>query len=271
MKILKKVLILFTVVGTFAWLVSLADWDAKSINATYDFQSIESEVGDELWDIIRRSYTVIDDVSVYRPIDTLLRSLCEEAGVKRSSISLHIVEAEEINAFVLPGDHMVLHTALITKSESQAELCAVIAHELAHIIEDHIVKQLMAELGIAVLTGGDNTMLGGEVADMLISSGFSRSHEEEADVIALEIMNEAKLDPTALVSFMKKIKSQEEKYGDALRYTSWLSTHPLTDDRIDYIRKEIKEKYSANEGITTDIIAPTTWQSLKKNVELISF
>jgi len=114
-------------------------------------KNIEEKLGDLYWDILKKVNDEITDKDVVAPIDSLLTRICERNDIDREKIKLHLVDKDEVNAFALPDYHMVVYTGLIEDCENEAELCGIIAHELAHLEKGHIMQKLVKEVGLAVL------------------------------------------------------------------------------------------------------------------------
>lgn len=152
----------------------------------------------------------------------------------------HVVEDEQINAFVLPAGKVVFYTGLLELADSDDEVAAVMGHEVAHVIGRHAGERLSQN--ILITTGlvaaqvaldtdtprGRNTMAAlGLGAVVGVQLPFSRQHEAEADEIGLYLMAEAGYDPRAAVTFWQRMEEQ----GGA-RPPAILSTHPGPEQRI---------------------------------------
>jgi beta-barrel assembly-enhancing protease len=91
-------------------------------------------------------------------LDKLILPLCKANTIERDSLKVHIVEKDEVNAFALPNNHLVVYTGLITDCKKQEALQGVLGHEIAHIEKNHVMKKLSKEVGLSVLlsatTGG---------------------------------------------------------------------------------------------------------------------
>ena len=143
------------------------------------------------------------------------------------------------NAFALPGGTIIVTDALANEFPEPDIIAGILGHEMAHVYEDHSLKQLYGAAGtylLVLLIIGDpgpvleDILLEGQI---LLSLVFSREHEREADAIGLKIAADAGYDPAALATFFEKL---EEKFGSGSRNT-WLSTHPSNAERIAEIRR----------------------------------
>ena len=145
---------------------------------------------------------------------------------------------------------MAIHTGLILKADSPEEVLGVMAHELAHVEEQHSMRNLVEMVGLYALVStffGDVSGVAAILvnnAPFLLSMKFSRDHEHEADTVGFEYLMRANIDPRGLVSFFEKIKKESEESNlpdmdDALNV---LSTHPATDKRIKSLKLLIQER-----------------------------
>src|SRR5690606_13648012 len=111
----------------------------------------ERKLGDLYIKFFVNSQTEITDPAIFAPVDSLLQAICKANDIPTQNIKLHILENEQVNAFALPDGHMILYSGLIAASQNEAELSGILAHELAHINERHVMQKLTRELGLAVL------------------------------------------------------------------------------------------------------------------------
>ncbi len=220
----------------------------------------ERQVGTAYWKAYSGTITLTRDTLLYYPVDTMLSELCNANGIDRNDIHLHVTDNEEINAFTLPGAHLIVHKGLIKTCESQSELAGVLAHELAHIEQNHAMQNVIREIGLNVmLSGGKNTT--SEALRTLTSKGFSREMEKEADLKGLRYLAQANADTKGMAAFMRNMaERQKSAHGINL---NWLNTHPESQERADYLTKEASKLSTKS----LPLIAPLTWEKLKNAVE----
>lgn len=143
----------------------------------------------------------------------------------------------EMNAYAMPGGKIMVYSGLVERLHlSDAEIAAVLGHEISHALREHTrervsraYEQQVALIGLAVLTGaGAGTMdLAGEVAAATFELPHSRQQEAEADVMGLELMARAGYDPHEAISLWKKMMAAEKSAPP-----QFLSTHPASANRI---------------------------------------
>lgn len=155
---------------------------------------------------------------------------------------VNTLTTKELNAYCMPGGKIMVYSGLVEQLKlSDAEMAAVIGHEMAHALREHsrerisrAYAQQLALAGVAVVTGaGSGVMdLAGSVASVTFQLPHSREQESEADTIGLELMARAGYDPNAAVSVWKKMMAAEQ--GGTPQF---LSTHPSPQSRIQDLQK----------------------------------
>ncbi len=164
-----------------------------------------------------------------------------------------IVESDTINAFAAPGGWVFVTTAAIEAAQSEDELAAVLAHEIAHVVRGHALGSIkkgrwanVAKTALDTSVQLDQQSLGeltqvfeGAMDDMIdgiLVKGYSRDTEFEADRVGLEIMNRAGYDPAALVRYLKTLDAEQGGGSGGFQ-----ATHPRASDRIAKIAPRAQE------------------------------
>lgn len=163
--------------------------------------------------------------------------------------------SDELNAFALPGGKVGVYTGLMDFVGNDAELAAVIGHEIAHVVLRHggerMSNNILAGLaGVAVAVGSEGRR-DGEWARVIGGLGiagtvlaYSREHESEADRVGTRYAARAGYDPRAAVDFWRKMLAQS---GQKPAFTKYFSTHPLGQDRIAALQHWMPELLSLYE------------------------
>ena len=146
--------------------------------------------------------------------------------------NITVLDNPQINAFTIPGGNIYVFSGLISFCDSPEQLAAVLAHEMGHVEKRHTVDRLAREFSLSVLfsimTGGDTVLLS-DLYQTLISSGFSRSQEKEADQFALNLLEDASISPKSISSFFRKLNRENLAYDEKIEL---VMTHPHNNSRI---------------------------------------
>jgi predicted Zn-dependent protease len=223
----------------------------RDVGKGVNFYSIEKEIalGKQLAQEVERQAKIIDDPVIAEYVNRLGQNLVRNSDAK-VPFTIKVLDTEEVNAFALPGGFFFVNSGLILKTDTEAELAGVMAHEIAHVAARHGTKQAtrgeLAQIGMIVASiavpytmAGYGAMQG---ANLLVPMGFlrfSRSMEREADFYGLQYLYKTGYDPTAFVDFFEKIQSMEKKKPGSI--SKLFSTHPMTDDRIKAAQDEIQK------------------------------
>ncbi len=221
----------------------------------------EEKLGELLKEILNKDKTACEKEEIIRPVDSLLTYLCEVNDIDRKTVTLSLFYEEEVNAFALPGNHIVVYSGLIEATENESALAGVLAHELAHLQKRHVMRRLIREMGTAVLLSAASGGAGEKLTAILkelSSASYDRSMEKEADLTAAAYLNQAQWDITPFADFLEKLDD-----ADTPAFLLWMSTHPSGQDRSD----EIKKRYPPENNKTFEpLLSPETWQQLKKEL-----
>ena len=243
-----------------AWL-AFSQFDfMKLFNAENAGDRTEHKLGKVFWESIERGEEVVTNDSINDGVRKLLDRIAERNGIEKDSIKLHIISKDEVNAFAMPGNHMVVYTGLITESKNEAELAGVLGHELAHLEKNHVMKKLAKEIGLAVLlqmaTGGQGSEMVGESVRMLSSSAYDRKLESEADMASVDYLFEAGIDPRPFADFLYRMAQG----ADVPQAAYWISTHPESEARAKAVlRYAAGKKFNREEVLTGE-----EWKSIQQ-------
>lgn len=161
----------------------------------------------------------------------------------RRDIAYHfaVIEKDELNAFALPGGYIYVYTGLMKTLDDEAQLAAVLAHEVGHVTARHSTERLTTMYGYSVLVGlilGDNpNFWAGLAADLFSTTGmlaYSRNNEYEADRLGTTYASAAGYDPDGMVEVLSKFIDTEARQPSKLE--EWLSTHPPSTERISRVK-----------------------------------
>jgi beta-barrel assembly-enhancing protease len=148
-----------------------------------------------------------------------------------------------MNAFALPDGSIVVYTGIIDSMKDYEELAGLIGHEVAHVNHRHSMKMLCRNLSgylfISAILGDANGVMAvlGENVNTLQSLSFSREFEREADTEGFKIVTSNEVNPKGMSTLFKRLQNEK-----TISIPEFLSSHPVTKDRIRHIDEMIKTK-----------------------------
>ncbi|MCG9791552.1 M48 family metallopeptidase [Flavobacterium algicola] len=219
----------------------------------------EEKLGDLFWEVIQKNEVENKNPFIVKSIDSIVSALCVANDIDRDFIKVHVFTKDDVNAFAVPNGHLIIYSGLIQSADNPEELTGVIGHEMAHIQLNHVMKKLVKEVGLSALitmtTGNRGSEILKETTKKLSSSAFDRNFEKEADIQAVDYLIKANVNPAPFADFLYKLAQNESQ---ASEYLTWISTHPDSKERSEYILKYSKGKAKKFKSI----IAPRTWEKI---------
>jgi predicted Zn-dependent protease len=211
--------------------------------------------------------TILRDTEIESDIRILGAPIWRAAGLDAPRMGIYIVSDSQINSFVVGGQAIFLNSGLIERAETPNMLIGVIAHESGHIAGGHILRSLEAmknanvETIIAMVAAFGASIAGGNGAPMIAAAGvgqraymqFSISQEATADHAALSYLDRSGQSARGLLKFFEIIQADQPLTGDPS--DPWDRTHPLTQQRIDYVRHHVENSRYANVPDPPDFVA----------------
>jgi predicted Zn-dependent protease len=197
----------------------------------------ESALGDRFVKQAKQSLELVDDQAVVDYVNELGARLGKSAGREDFNYEFFVINDENLNAFALPGGKIFINAGAIAKTHSEAELAGLLGHEIAHAVLGHGL-QLLAQSSLTSSITQYIPYVGG-LAESLITFSYSRDMERQADALGTRLLATNRLAADGLWSLMQTME-QEEKEKDGSRPPEWLSTHPLTADRVKTLKTLIQ-------------------------------
>jgi beta-barrel assembly-enhancing protease len=212
-----------------------------------DWYSIETDIkiGKSYSQQIETSMKLVQDPVVTEYVNRIGQNLVRNSDAK-VPFTIKVVDADDVNAMALPGGFFYVNSGLILAADDEAELAAVMAHEIAHVALRHATRgQTRADIAnIAtiplIFLGGGIGYAARQAAGIglpLTFLKFSRGFEAEADYFGLQYMYKAGYDPNAFVTIFEKLQALEKKKPGTLAKA--FSTHPQLPDRVQKSQEEI--------------------------------
>ena len=175
----------------------------------------------------------------------------------RKDIEYHftVIASDQINAFAAPGGYIYFYTGLLREMDNEAEMAAVMAHEISHVVARHGIKRVQATLGVAMAY---ELALGDEDSEIihtavnlglgLLSAGYSRSNEREADDYGLTYLVRAGYDPRGMEGMLEKLAALGDQSSSSV-FEKLASTHPETQERIRNTRAQTAQMNISNSNL----------------------
>lgn len=199
--------------------------------------------------IMRNIYTspyYLADPEIEAYLNDLGRRLAMESTASGRTLTFFAIRDPSVNAFALPGGFIGVHTGLIQTSETESELASVLAHEIAHVSQEHLSRMIaqqdrsyvptLAAIAVAILAARSNANIGSaalattQALSLQNQLNYTRDNEREADRIGLDILTEAGYDPRGMSSFFSRLQRTNRLYDN--NAPDYLRTHPLNSQRI---------------------------------------
>jgi len=212
--------------------------------------SLEKKLGDKLFDLQKISLKLSDNEKALKILSIQIDRLRPFLEEEYQDFNFYISKDPNINAFAFPGGSIVLNQGLILSADSFDEILGVMAHELSHVTNRHVMRGIIYNISLFSIVNlliGDISGLIAVVLEnggSLLSLKFSKDMEIEADKSGVRLMEDAGVNINGLISFLKKILKEEEKMMEKIsidgevaeKIMPLFSTHPATKDRISYLR-----------------------------------
>jgi predicted Zn-dependent protease len=210
--------------------------------------------------------TVIRDTEIEADIRAIITPIWRAAGLEPSSLHVYLVEDKQLNAFVAGGQNEFINTGLIMRAQTPNQLIGVLAHESGHITGGHltrfqeaarnasiegIIAMVLAAAATVASRGssGGAALLGAQGVAERAFMQYSITQEASADHAAMTFLDASGQSAKGLLQFFHILQGEEMLAG--IREDPYLRTHPLTAQRIDYVRNHVEHSRFSDVPDTT--------------------
>ena len=204
----------------------------NAVQATALMLRGESAVGDRVTKQAKRQLVIVEDSEVVEYVNEIGQKLTKVAGRNEFKYEFFVVMDDALNAFALPGGKVFVNLGAIAKTNSEAELAGLLAHELSHAVLSHGF-QLMTQGTLTANVTQFIPYVGGLAGDLLVLN-YSRDMERQADTMGTRILASADYAADGLRNLMVTLQQQESKKGKNSP-PEWASSHPATPERVRYL------------------------------------
>lgn len=234
-------ILLIAYLWIFPWL-----GERVAMNFSKDY---EISMGEQMYQSIAATYKIDEHKT------TVINQFYQQLHYKVDyPIKITVVESGEMNAFAIPGGHIVVYDAILERMKTPEELAALLAHESSHVALRHslrnIFRSLARKMFLALIFGNESGIVSVAVdnADELKGLQYSRSLETEADDNGLQLMEKSHINVQGMLRLMQML----QKESTTPQPPGILSTHPVFEERINNIKKQIQR--APNEPTNNDTL-----------------
>lgn len=230
---------------------------------TYMSPAEEAKIGRQVVAQLLARKLILEDVQLREYLTSVGARLAQHTNSQASDFRFYPINSAQVNAFALPGGYIGINAGLITETDNESELAGVMGHEMAHVTQRHIARQIEATSGMgwataaavlvaAIAGGGDPDAISAAVTAGMSNLGqqqtnYTRAHEFEADRVGIRTLAESGFDPDAMASFFEKMQRRSRLYGNQLPQI--LLSHPVSNTRMaeaetrarDYTDPQVRE------------------------------
>lgn len=168
--------------------------------------------------------------------------------------SFQVVNATYVNAYAFPGGSIACTRGILLALDNEAELAALLGHELGHVNARHTAQQISKGMltqvvvgGFSILAGTKGTMLGqlagqlGSIGAGVLLAAYSRENEREADALAMDYMVKAGYSPQGMVGLMDMLRNLSKNSPSTIEMM--FATHPMSDERYQTAVTNLRTQY----------------------------
>lgn len=213
----------------------------------------QKEIGQKAAQEVPKEYKLVSGAPLARvqSVGQKLVNALPAAERQRWNYQFSVIESDQINAFALPGGPIYLFTGLLNRMETNAEVAAVLAHEMAHVYQEHWAEQVASDqqrsAGLTVLLGALDADRGwytaAGVLNTVVGLKYSRGDEDDSDEKGLNNMVAAGFNPNGMLSLFRTLAEG----GGGGSTPEFLRSHPMTNDRIKRTEDRIAKLRTAQE------------------------
>lgn len=224
----------------------------------------QTEYGQMLLAQLRHYDMVLEDPLVNDWLRGTGARLASASDQPQQSFTFFVMRDRSVNAFATLGGHIGLNVGLVLAAQTEDEVAAVLAHEVAHVTQNHVLRGaeraqrdsvpiLLAMLGAIAVAAGSDSDSSGEAAMAALAGAqgwaiqrqidYTRSNESEADRLGIRTLARAGYDVSGMASMFERMQamSRTNQGGDRERLPDYLRTHPVTTTRISEARQRAEQ------------------------------
>ena len=216
----------------------------------------ERQIGRQSMLQIRAGRQYLDDAEINDYLNHLGAKLVENSPEPSQDFEFFAIDDYAVNAFAIPGGYIGVNAGLLLTTQSEAELASVLSHEISHVTQHHLARMIagqqndslisMAAIAIAILAARTNpqateaAIVGVQAGAIQKQLNFTRTYEEEADRIGLQILQKSGFNTHAMPEFLERLQKATRLLDSGA--PNYMRTHPITSDRIAEIENRVQNQ-----------------------------
>lgn len=208
----------------------------------------EVSLGDQFDDQIKTEAKVLADQEWQQYFNQIGQSIVAVCDRKDIDYHFTVIDSDDVNAFATPGGYVYIYTGLLKLMDNEAQLAAVTAHEISHIVARHSVQRLQTAMGISILEQlafGEQSSVTRDMVNLGVGialQGYSRGDEHQADEYGVVYMTAAGYNPEGAIELFEKLASLGEHQSNVFEQLA--ASHPTTQSRISEVRQQIQTDFA---------------------------
>lgn len=213
--------------------------------------STEASLGQQSSQQVAEEFTLLSHPQGQAWLDRVGHTLVEHSPRTSQEFKFHLTDSPEVNAFAIPGGYCYVNLGLVVFADNEAQVVAVVGHEINHVTGRHGLLRVQRATGIGLITwvvtsrfrspaAQAGAVIAAQGGGFLAMQDFSREDEREADAWGVKAMYDAGWDPREAARFFEKLAALQQG-GPPNLLDRLLSTHPATPERVENINKQIQQ------------------------------
>jgi predicted Zn-dependent protease len=203
----------------------------------------EREIGFGIASYVAGRYELLNDSALNEYV-TLVGTAVAQQSVRSGELTFHfgVLDTDDVNAFAAPGGYVFVTRGALALMQSEAELAGLLAHEIAHVDERHVLEDIRRSDVMATAT--DEAAVSGPLLDRvselgttLLFTGLAREDEVEADALGAVYAAAVGYRPDGMVHFLEHLEQAVRAEEGGIR--DWVATHPPTAERVEELRRAL--------------------------------
>ncbi len=216
----------------------------------------EQELGAAVSERVRARYGVVQDAAVHRYVALVGTTLAQVSDKPNFPWTFIVLDTDAVNAFAAPGGFVHITRGALALLQDEAELAAVLGHEIVHISEQHTIRAIQKSKAIQM--GADETLSGNaalfnrlvdNVYLSILNNSFGRAEENESDEKGIALANRIGYAPQGLSGFLSRL---QERNKDAKEKRGLFASHPEMKERLDRLARQIATQKLAGKATLAD-------------------